>query len=103
MNTKNIPYIPYCQIVEENEAKQAFEKGFKIHAYWKAKKYYEDSLQMYNKVKILLFNHSVEFEKNIDFMKVKYFPVVGEIIFYKSPDKYPTPQEKAPYKQPTLF
>jgi len=103
MNTKNIPYIPYCKIVEENEAKQAFENGFKIHAYWKPRKYYEDSLQMYNKVKILLFNPNRSFEDNIQFMKVKYFPVVGEIIFYKSPDKYPIPQEKAPYTQPTLF
>lgn len=99
----NIPYIPYCQIVDEIEAKQAFEKGFEIKAYWKAKKYYEDTLQMYNKVKILLFNPNRSFEDNVQFVNVKYFPVVGEIIFYKSPDKYPIPQEKAPYTQPTLF
>lgn len=103
MNTKNIPYIPYCKIVDEIQAKEAFEKGFKIHAYWKAKKYYEDSLQMYNKVKILLFNHSKSFEDNVRYMKVKYFPVVGEIIFYQSPDKYPIPQPKEAFTQPTLF
>jgi hypothetical protein len=103
MNTTNIPYIPYCQIIDELQAKEAFQNGFKIHVYWKANKYYEDSLKMYRKAKVWLFNHTQSFEDNIQFIKVKHFLVLGEIIFYKSPDKYPIPQQKQVQIQPTLF
>lgn len=99
-SNKNIPYIPYCKNVEKDEAKERFEKGFKVYGYWKANKYYEDSLQMYSKAKVRLFNHTATFEDNILKIKTLEFPIVGELIFYISSDKYP---EKSRMTQPTLF
>lgn len=97
---KNIPYIPYCKNVYEDEAKEHFERGFKVYGYWKANKYYEDKLQMYSKAKVRLLNHSFSFYENILKIKTLEFPIVGELILYISPDKY---EQKQKQTQPTLF
>jgi hypothetical protein len=103
MTDKNIPYVPYCKIVHKDEAKRAFENGFKIFCYWKAKKYYEDTAYQYRKAKVRLLNRTVTFEQNLQKIKVLEFPVFGDYVFYQSPDKYEMKQPIQPITQPTLF